>query len=496
MVVSSWRVRGLSGLFVVGLLAGSQAMGQLPCVGDCDGNGSVAVNELITGVNINLGNRPVADCVAFDTNDDGMVAVNELIQGVNANLQGCVSEPTATPGADTPTATPDEDTPTPEAGTPTSTPEPDTPTPGGPTATETATAESTATATATEVPPTATPTDTLPTSTPDPVLEEVAGASAAVANSLSSVVNIIGAVVAGVSGGVGAGAVPSSLVGVGAGSNPCELGGTVFTDISVANLMATITIDFSNCGVSRPGGSALFDGILIVRNLNFSFAGDVTFDATVEFKDGQGVTTAITDANLQSPVTLAVAPADDQTPCSVNFPVLGRRIISGVDLSALNGTLSSVVPGEGSAQVNFLNTRMELDINASDAECVPIDFDLLFDGDSEISQSADSGAGGQTAGPSSVMFDLEFVQFLLSAVQNGDQSLITMSGDLIAACFGGTITLSTPDSLSFLLGQFCPGSGTLSVQDIGDIVYSQDGVTANGMLFSSCLDPALLMCTM
>ena len=115
MVMSSWKVCGLATSGCVWLLVGSQAMGQqLPCVGDCNDDGAVAVNELITGVNINLGNRPAADCTAFDTNDDGMVAVNELIQGVNANLQGCVSAPTATPGGDTPTATPDGDTPTPE----------------------------------------------------------------------------------------------------------------------------------------------------------------------------------------------------------------------------------------------------------------------------------------------------------------------------------------------------------------------------------------------
>ena len=59
------------------------------CVGDCDGTGGVAINELIRGVNIALGNAPLSDCTSFDANYDGMVAINELIQAVNNALNGC-----------------------------------------------------------------------------------------------------------------------------------------------------------------------------------------------------------------------------------------------------------------------------------------------------------------------------------------------------------------------------------------------------------------------
>lgn len=60
-----------------------------PCVGDCNGNGEVAINELIIGVNIALGSAQTSSCPSFDTNSDGSVAVNELIAGVNALLNGC-----------------------------------------------------------------------------------------------------------------------------------------------------------------------------------------------------------------------------------------------------------------------------------------------------------------------------------------------------------------------------------------------------------------------
>lgn len=59
------------------------------CVGDCNDDGMVAVNELITGVNIALGNTDASACPSFDTNDDGSVTVNELIAGVNSALNGC-----------------------------------------------------------------------------------------------------------------------------------------------------------------------------------------------------------------------------------------------------------------------------------------------------------------------------------------------------------------------------------------------------------------------
>ena len=59
-----------------------------PCTGDCDGNGMVAINELILGVNIVLGVQPVDACPAF-ANSQGMVDIAQLIKGVNNALNGC-----------------------------------------------------------------------------------------------------------------------------------------------------------------------------------------------------------------------------------------------------------------------------------------------------------------------------------------------------------------------------------------------------------------------
>ena len=61
----------------------------LACSGDCNGDGSVMVNELIGGVNIALGNALLDSCPSFDHNGDGSVLINELITAVNAALTGC-----------------------------------------------------------------------------------------------------------------------------------------------------------------------------------------------------------------------------------------------------------------------------------------------------------------------------------------------------------------------------------------------------------------------
>ena len=59
------------------------------CVGNCNGDGEVTVDELIKGVNIALGTLPLSDCLSFDANGDGIVTVDEIVKAVNAALNGC-----------------------------------------------------------------------------------------------------------------------------------------------------------------------------------------------------------------------------------------------------------------------------------------------------------------------------------------------------------------------------------------------------------------------
>lgn len=65
------------------------------CPGDCDGNGQVTVDEIITAVNIALGAAAVEDCGAADTDGDGQVTVDEIVAAVDAALNGCGGADTA-----------------------------------------------------------------------------------------------------------------------------------------------------------------------------------------------------------------------------------------------------------------------------------------------------------------------------------------------------------------------------------------------------------------
>jgi hypothetical protein len=66
------------------------------CPGDCNGDGTVVVSEIITGVNIALGTVDISACRAFDLNNDNMVSVNEIISAVGSVLNGCPTTPTPT----------------------------------------------------------------------------------------------------------------------------------------------------------------------------------------------------------------------------------------------------------------------------------------------------------------------------------------------------------------------------------------------------------------
>lgn len=113
--------------------------GDFPCIGDCNGDGQVTIDDLIRMVNIALGLRPVCgedggvgQCLAGDADCDCEITVDEIIRAVNNSLNGCTEfgsctlaehelacceeplPPTATPtlpgpsptGTNTPTATP------------------------------------------------------------------------------------------------------------------------------------------------------------------------------------------------------------------------------------------------------------------------------------------------------------------------------------------------------------------------------------------------------
>jgi len=112
-----WRNAGtaLNGDSLKGSAAAESSPTPPLCVGDCDRNGWVTVDEIVIAVNIALDRLPLDACPAADLDGDFTVTVDELVAAVNAALMGCPTSPpiaTAT-GSPTGTAPP---TPTPLGG--------------------------------------------------------------------------------------------------------------------------------------------------------------------------------------------------------------------------------------------------------------------------------------------------------------------------------------------------------------------------------------------
>lgn len=103
-----------AGFFVAGLItllvaASADGVSTLElahvCVGDCDSDGAVHINELIVGVNIALGVTSVSACPAFECPQYvSGVFINCAVQAVDNALLGCrpatiIPSATATPCA-------------------------------------------------------------------------------------------------------------------------------------------------------------------------------------------------------------------------------------------------------------------------------------------------------------------------------------------------------------------------------------------------------------
>ena len=63
------------------------------CVGDCNQDGSVTVDELLTLVSIVLGNSDISSCRAGDANGDSQITIAEILSAVNNALNGCATAP-------------------------------------------------------------------------------------------------------------------------------------------------------------------------------------------------------------------------------------------------------------------------------------------------------------------------------------------------------------------------------------------------------------------
>ncbi|MBI3786493.1 MAG: hypothetical protein HY270_24150, partial [Deltaproteobacteria bacterium] len=89
-------------LFAALLLSSRGVWAAPPCVGDCNGNGEVTIDEITLGINIALASSSIDPCVAMDSNGDGAVTIDEIIAAIFNALNGCPSLPTASPTSTVP----------------------------------------------------------------------------------------------------------------------------------------------------------------------------------------------------------------------------------------------------------------------------------------------------------------------------------------------------------------------------------------------------------
>ena len=59
------------------------------CIGDCDGDGAVGVDELVRSVRVALGLADLGVCSEVDADGDGRVAIDELVAAVLSSLASC-----------------------------------------------------------------------------------------------------------------------------------------------------------------------------------------------------------------------------------------------------------------------------------------------------------------------------------------------------------------------------------------------------------------------
>jgi DNA-binding beta-propeller fold protein YncE len=85
------RTLSLAALILASTLAALGPAAAAPCTGDCNGDGTVSIAELLGGVNISLEAFATEHCVAFDRDGDGRVSVDELVDAVANALQGCAT---------------------------------------------------------------------------------------------------------------------------------------------------------------------------------------------------------------------------------------------------------------------------------------------------------------------------------------------------------------------------------------------------------------------
>jgi len=78
-------------VLTAGMMLRADAVLAQSCAGDCDGGGTITVDELVAGSRILFGTLPVSECPAADVNGDASVDAAEMQAALIAYERGCVA---------------------------------------------------------------------------------------------------------------------------------------------------------------------------------------------------------------------------------------------------------------------------------------------------------------------------------------------------------------------------------------------------------------------
>ena len=476
------------------------------CVGDCTGDGAVTVDELLTMVNVALGLANATACPAGDANGDGAITIEEILAAINNALNNCpVPTVTATPTVtntqplatatpkltDTPplgTATPTlsaAPTPSPTrsvtAPAPTATPTPTPTSPASATASPTATGKPSTTPSigAPSFTPTRTPT-AMSTNTPGcaSVVEAAAGGSAIIANGMTVIPSVITAIVSGVQ--FGSSSPPAAQAR--SGNGKCPSGGTATRTGSIPGSMLITLVD---CELATSDGLLVLNGTV---SLSGFLSLNMTANVQATLKDSTGT------------ITRLMTSADNLTG-TINPQPGGSCYITSADVQLSSGALNSHVPGDDGVTVTFNSAGVAVAVAAFNADCVPVNYALTFNGGATL---AISPAGMSAALSTTSSFDVAFSNFTVSQDATMSPTQTQMNGNINVACFDRPIGLMTRAPLTQAVGVPCPTGGTLRVSaaTTADIFYLAGGTVGidtnldgvSDETFGSCFAAQLLAC--
>jgi hypothetical protein len=449
---------------------------QSACIGDCGDDGEVTIDEIIRGVAIALDTLPLAECAVLDADGNGEVTVDELIRAVNNALTGCPPTPTPTTFIPAPSFT------------------------SSPTLTPTLPATTTPTPTATPTLPLPSPSatsTTLPTATATAVHTPIEGISvasraAAIIDTSTDVLRVLPDVVAALLGHLpGNGAGGAALVEI-----PFECsagnGGVLSCDPQILPPGPPIfTISFSQCMILSSGGAILtVDGAVTATGQQGDSCASLPSMAKLQIdnllisaESDLGLTTA-TFSNVTAQASLSCSGAN----CVCNYDTVALELAGTLSVTSED---ADGVMLTSSAAIFHSGTKLLLNVQQYDIECVPLVYGMLVNGGIDFTTD---GAG----------YTLTVEDFSINDDANSGEDLIGISGNLTSPCLGGRITLQTRTLIRIDRGAPCPAEGEVMVAsgDNNDLVrYLDPGVEVDlgddgdvEQTFLSCLDPKLLLC--